>query len=75
MKPTTDKRVLKAILRKICKENDVDINNVFISKFGYVQTVDHSKKDADFCITFYKGTKYKIKYFDGCFCPFIVPID
>jgi hypothetical protein len=75
MKATTDKRVLKAILRKICKENDVDINNVFISKFGYVKTVDHSKKDADFCSTIYKGTEYKVKYFDGCFCPFIVPVN
>ena len=44
MKAIIDKRVLNAILRKICKENDIDINNVYISKFGYVQTIDFNKK-------------------------------
>ena len=75
MKTINDKRVLKAILRKICKENDIDINNVYISKFGYVQTVDFNKKDADFCSTIYKGVEYKVKYFDGYFYPFIVPVE
>ena len=74
MKATKDKRVLNAILRKICKENDIDINNVYISKFGYVQTIDFNKKDADFCSTIYKGVKYKVQYLDGCFYPFILPV-
>ncbi len=74
MKTTRDKRVLNAILRKICKENDVDINNVYISKFGYVETVDLSKKDVDFCSTIYKGVEYKAQYLSGCFNPFILQV-
>ena len=74
MKTITDKRILKAILRKICKENDIDINNVYISKFGYIETVDFNKKDVDFCSTIYKGIKYKVSYIDGCFNPFILPV-
>lgn len=74
MKTIRDRRVLNAILRKICKENDIDINNVFISEFGYVETVNFNKKDADFCSTIYKGVKYKVQYVDGCFNPFILPV-
>ena len=74
MKATKDKRVLNAILRKICKENDIDINNVYMSKFGYVETVDHNKKDVSYCSTTYKGIEYKVQYLDGCFCPFILPV-
>ncbi len=69
-----DRRVLNAILRKICKENDIDVNNVYISEFGYVETVDLNKKDADFCSTVYKGVEYKVTYVDGCFNPFILPV-
>lgn len=74
MKTITNKRVLSAILRKICEENDIDPNNVYISKFGYVETVDLNKKDADFCSTIYKGVEYKVTYVDGCFNPFILPL-
>ena len=74
MKTIKDRRVLNAILRKICKENGIDIDNVYISKFGYVKTVDNSKKDADFCSTVYKGVEYKVRYVDGCFNPFILPV-
>ena len=73
METTKDKRILNAILRKICKENDICIENVYISKFGYICTIDHSKKDADFCSTIYKGIKYKVSYLSGCFYPFILP--
>lgn len=70
-----DKRVLKAILRKMCIENGIDQNNVYINKyFGYVETVNVNKKDVDFCRTEYKGIEYEVKYFDGCFNPFIVPV-
>lgn len=69
-----DRRVLNAILRKMCKENEVDIDNVFISDFGYVQTVDIRKKDVDYCTTIYKGKNYKCMYFSGCFNPYIVEI-
>ena len=71
METIKDKKILKAILRKICKENDICIDNVYISKFGYISTVDHSKKDADFCRTIYRGIEYQVKYVDGCFNPFI----
>ena len=74
MNATKDKRVLNAILRKICKENDIDIINVYISKFGYFDTVDHNKKDVSYCSTIYKGIEYKVRYLDGCFCPFILPV-
>ena len=75
MRIIRDRRVLNAILRKICKENDIDINNVYISEFGYVETVNVNKKDADFCSTIYKGVKYKVTYLDGCFNPFILPLE
>ncbi len=74
MEVIKDRRVLNAILRKICKENDIDPNNVYISKFGYVETVNVNKKDADFCSTIYKGVEYKVTYVDGCFNPFILPV-
>ena len=74
MRIIRDRRVLNAILRKICKENDIDINNVYVSKFGYVETVNINKKDADFCSTIYKGIEYKVIYLDGCFNPFILPL-
>lgn len=74
MKTIKNKRVLNSILRKICKENDIDINNVYISEFGYIKTVDINKKDADFCGTIYKGVEYKVRYLDGCFYPFILPV-
>ena len=74
MKTIRDKRVLNAILRKMCKENDIDINNVYISEFGYVKTVSFNKKDVDFCTTIYKGIEYKVRYLDGCFYPYILPV-
>ena len=71
----TDKTVANAILRKLCKENEVNINNVFISDYGYIETVDIRQKDVDFCSTDYKGTTYKVEYFSGCFNPYIVSKD
>lgn len=67
-----DLRIGNAILRKMAKENDFDINNVYLSPFGYINTVDFSKPDADRCETEYKGKKYKVTYIDGCFNPFII---
>ena len=75
METIKDRRVLNAILRIMCKENNIDINNVFISEFGYIQTVNHNEKDADFCSTIYKGIKYKVTYLSGCFYPFILPVN
>lgn len=64
---------LKKILHKICVENDIDESNVFINEdYGYVETVNHSKRDADYCRTTYRGVNYKVKYVSGCFNPFIL---
>jgi hypothetical protein len=68
-----DLRVLNAILRKMAKENDFDIENVYLNNvFKYVETIDFNKPDADFCKTNYKGINYKVMYLDGCFNPFIL---
>lgn len=70
-----DLRVGNAILRKMAKECGFDINNVFMnSDYKYIQTVDHDKKDADFCKTDYKGSMYRVEYVSGCFNPFITKI-
>ena len=68
----TDLRVGNAILRKMAKENNFDIDNVWMhTDYKYVCTIDHDKKDADFCMTEYKGSVYKVSYFSGCFNPYI----
>ncbi len=72
MKTKTEMKLLNAILHKMCKENDVDISNVYISSFGYIQTVDMNKKDVDFCKTEFCGKKYEVKYVSGCFYPYIL---
>lgn len=69
-----DIRIGNAILRKMAKENDFDINNVSLSPFGYINTVDFNKPDADRCETEYKGKNYKVTYIDGCFNPFIIQL-
>ena len=66
-----DKRIGNAILRKLCKENDVNIENVWLSEWGYIENVIR-EKDVDFCQTDYKGSLYKVQYISGCFNPFIV---
>ena len=69
-------RQLKAILKKMCVENNIDQNNVFINEnYGYVQTVDFSKKDADFCKTEYNGKMYICRYLSGCFNPYILEVE
>ena len=68
-----DGRTINAILRKMAKENNFDINNVYFNEwYKYIQTIDHNKKDSDFCETEYKGSLYKVMYFSGCFNPFLV---
>ena len=70
-----NRQLAKAILRRLCQENEVDPDNVRISKFGYVETIDHSKKDVTFCSTIFTGQTYMVDFIDGCFAPFIVRID
>jgi hypothetical protein len=70
-----DARVINAILRKMSKENNFEFENVYVNQdYKYIQTIDHDKKDADFCRTEYKGSVYKVRYFDGCFSPFMVKL-
>jgi hypothetical protein len=71
----TDLRVGNAILRKMAKENNFDIDNVWMhTDYKYVCTIDHDKKDADLCVTQYKDNVYKVNYFSGCFNPYIEKI-
>ena len=75
MEIVKDLRVGNAILKRMAEENNFDINNVFIHvNFKYIDTIDISKNDVSYCVTEYKGNKYKVKYFDGCFNPFIVKL-
>jgi hypothetical protein len=68
-----DGRIANAVLRKMSKENNFEIENVYFDQcYKYINTVDINKPDADLCKTEYKGNRYKVKYFDGCFKPFIV---
>ena len=72
----TDNRIGNAILRKLCKENNVDLNNVYLNPiYSYVETFNIHETDVDFCKTEYKGNTYKVKYFDGCFYPYITLIN
>jgi len=68
-----DIRVGKAVLRRMAVKHNFDAGNVFMNpSFKYIQTIDHDKKDADFCQVEYKGSVYQVKYFDGCFMPYLV---
>lgn len=66
-----NKTIANAILRKMARECGFDIDNVYLSEYGYVCTVDINKPDADFCKTDYKGVMYRVEYLEGCFNPFI----
>lgn len=79
-KVVTDRRVINAILRRAAKKNNVP-NGIKMeaSPWGYIEIY---RTDADaprinhlwssFYNVEYKGKKYESKYFDGCFCPYVV---
>lgn len=75
MKTKAQIKRLEKILDKICLENGIERNNVYVSEFGYVCTVDMNKKDADFKSTIYGNKKYQVQYVSGCFNPFIVEVN
>jgi hypothetical protein len=76
MQIVRDARVINAILRKMAKENNFEFENVYVNQYHkYIQTIDHDKKDADFCLTNYKGKNYKVQYFSGCFNPYLVELN
>lgn len=67
--------IAKKILKKMAVENNFDIDNVYVNKqFGYIETINCNKKDADFCETVWRGAKYKVKYLSGCLNPYIVKL-
>jgi hypothetical protein len=67
-----DLKISKAVLKKILKENDLVESNCFINKkFKYI---DGNLPFILFSKVDYKSEIYKIKYFDGCFNPFIVKL-
>jgi len=68
-----DRRIKNAVIRKICKENNIDNSNFAIycnKKFDYMEY------DNDINITslstVYKGIKYTFRYFSGCFNAYMV---
>ena len=68
----TDLVEMKRILKAMCKENDIDYENVFINKtYGYIETLDYTKKDVDFCRIVYDGWEYDVRYVSGCFNPYL----
>jgi hypothetical protein len=70
-----DGRTINAVLRKMSKENNFDIENVYFNPwYKYIMTVDINKLDADFCITEYKGETYKVEYLSGSFNPYLVKL-
>ena len=76
MKVIRNNTIGNAILRQMAKENNFDIDNIFLhSEYKYICTIDVNKRDADFSVTIYKGNKYKVQYLSGCFNPFIVLIE
>lgn len=67
----TDLRIARAILRKICVENNVPQGDVYVHpKFKYVENVLHGG-DVSFKKTTYNGNTYQVRYASGAFYPFI----
>ena len=68
MKVIKDLKVLRAIIR----QSDLNTNNgeiVVNKKYKYLDTGYMTAP------IYYKGKKYTSKYFDGCFCPYIVELN
>lgn len=61
MKVVKDLRILNAICRRYGIEFD--------KNYKYIWS------DYDTNIIEYKGKKYKQKFFDGCFCQYLVELD
>ena len=71
-----DIRVGKAVLRRMAIKHNFDANNVEMhSSFKYIETIDHTKRDVYLGKVEYKGSTYIAKYFDGCFCPYLVKLN
>lgn len=68
-----DRRVKNAVIRKICKENNIDNSNFAIycnDEFNYIEYNNDIR--ITLLSTTYKGILYTFEYFDGCFNAFMV---
>ena len=59
-RPITDGRILSAMARRNLIKYPIDIGHPY---------VDEEKRGMDFI---YKNNNYRIKYFSGCFYPFVI---
>ena len=67
----TDKRIKNAVIRQICKENNINKDKIYCN-----DTFNYMDYDNDISITLlstiYKGINYSFKYFSGCFNAYMV---
>lgn len=69
----TDRRTKNAVIRKICKENNIDNSNFAIycnENFNYMEY--DNEISINLLSTTYKGIKYTFEYFSGCFNTFMI---
>jgi hypothetical protein len=62
----TDRRTKNAVIRKICKENNISDSDIYCNE--YYNYMEYSNKiSITLLTTVYKGVEYYFKYKDGCF--------
>lgn len=67
----TDFKTAKAILTKICLENEIDAKNVWVNPdHKYIENVVGTR-DVDFLKTKWYGITCQVRYVGGCFYPYI----
>ena len=73
MKIVKDRRIKNAILRQVCKENEIHKDDLYCNE--YYSYMEYSNDVSITLIkTSYKGDDYTFKYFDGCFNAFMVKL-
>lgn len=81
----TDARIANAILRRAAKKNNlhpafklylfqghIECDMIAENDLSYDEYMFERHNKTHFSNVEYKGKKYMSKYFDGCFCPFVV---
>ena len=63
----TDGRVLKSFIKRGFIKD-------YCKTYKYVDSFDYYNSDKNITSFEYKNNLYQIKYFDGCFNPFIIKI-
>jgi len=61
-----DRRIKKAVIKKICNENKIDASKISCNDFYNYMEYDNDI-DITLLSTIYKGKKYYFKYVSGCF--------